>query len=53
MVVNWFIRALLVEGKTGDVGVLMGEAISALTVSFTADSIGVEIEGGATEELVA
>ena len=53
MVVNWFIRALLVEGKTGDVGVLMGEAISALTVSVTADSIGVEIEGGATEELVA
>ena len=50
MVVNWFIRALLVEGKTGDVGVLMGEAISALTVSLTADSIG---EGGATEELVA
>ena len=50
---NWLICGLLVDGKTGNVVVLMGEAISALTVSFTADSIGVEIEGGATEELVA
>ena len=47
---NWLVRALLVEGKTGNVGVLMGDAISALTVSVTADSVG---EGGATEELVA
>ena len=47
---NWLVRALLVEGKTGNVGVLMGDAISALTLSVTADSIG---EGGATEELVA
>ena len=45
MVANWFICGLLVDGKTGNV-VLMGEAISAFT-----DSIGEEIEGGASEKL--
>ena len=49
---NWLVRALLVEGKTGNVGVLMGDAISALTVSVTADSVGADTEGGASEELV-
>ena len=42
MVGNWFISGLLVDGKTGNVVVLMGEVISAFT-----DSIGEEIEGGA------
>ena len=55
MVVNWFVWARLVEGKTRDVGVLMGdgsqEAINALTVSVITDSIGAEVECGA-EELV-
>ena len=46
MVANWFICGLLVDGKTGNVVVLMGEAISAFT-----DSIGEEIEGGASEKL--
>ena len=46
MVANWFICGLLVDGKTGNVVVLMGEAISALT-----DSIGEEIAGGATGKL--
>ena len=50
---NWLVRALLVEGKTGNVGVLMGDAISALTVSVTADSVDANTEGGATEELVS
>ena len=52
MVVNWFICGLLVDEKTGNGVVLMGEVISAFTVSVTTDSIGEEIEGGATEELV-
>ena len=52
MVVNWFICGLIADGKTGNGVVLMGEVISAFTVSVMADSIGEEIEGGATEELV-
>ena len=46
MVANWFICGLLVDGKTGNVVLLLGEDISALT-----DSIGEEIAGGASEKL--
>jgi len=46
MVGNWFICGLLVDGKTGNVVLLMVEAISAFT-----DSIGEEIAGGASEKL--
>ena len=46
---NSFISALLVEGKTGNVGFLTRDGSQD---ALTTDSIGGVIEGGETEKLV-